>query len=536
MDRRLFLQSSAAAAGLLPLLKSLPAEAAGRDGTLVVVTGFGPNSMDIQRVGANRPSYQLAVNLYDRLIEFGVKTLPDGSVTYDRDTLVPALAERWEVAADGAHVDFFLRPDATFWDGTPVTAEDVKWSFDRAVGLGGFSTVQMRAGAITDPEQFEVVDTHVFRLKFNRPSKLTMPDLAVPTAIIYNSRVAKEHVTAADPWASEFTHTTPIGSGAFKLERWDNGQQTVYIRNDDWKLGPPPAIRRVIVREVPSAATRRALLERGDAHLSIDLPPKDARELAEGGKVKVQGDPIGLCQHHVAMNVAMAPFDNKLVRQAVAWALPYEQIFQLAAYGRGVPLWGGESAEPTEAVWPQPFPYRTDPERAKALLAEAGLPDGFETTLSINLGLADWQEPTALLIQEALGKVGVRVTIDKIPGANWRTAALVEKKLPFHLENFAGWLDYPDYYFFWVYQTGRLFNSMNYSNPDVDALTDAILHLSLDDPEWAPGVLKLAATVFDEVPLVPLYQPYLEMGMAHEVGGYAYHFHRQLDARSLTLG
>ncbi|TVQ54691.1 MAG: ABC transporter substrate-binding protein [Rhodobacteraceae bacterium] len=534
MDRRQFIAATGAA-GVLPFLKAMPAGAQGRDDTLVAVTGFGPNSMDIMRVGANRPAYQPAINLYDRLMRYGIRELPDGTLAYDKEVLEPELAESWTMADDGMSVDFFLRRDATFWDGTPVTAEDVKWSFDRAVLLGGFATVQMRAGGFTDADQWEVVDEHVFRVHFNAPSKLSMPNLAVPTAIVYNSALCKANATDADPWASDFTHVTPAGGGAFKLERWDSGQQSVYIRNDDWKSGPLPGVRRVIVREVPSAATRRALLERGDAQFSIDMPAKDAMELNENPRVKVEGHPIGCCQHHVGMNVAMAPFDNVLVRRAIAYALPYESIYNLAAFGRGEKLWGGEGFEPAEAVWPLPSPYYTDVEKAKALLAEAGMPDGFETTLSINLGLADWQEPAAVLIQEALAEIGVRVTIDRIPGANWRTAALIEKRLPFHLENFGGWLDYPDYYFFWVYQTGRLFNSVNYSDPMVDEVTDMVLPLETDHPDWAPNVKKLIAKVWEDVPLAPLYQPYLDMGMAPRVEGYAYHFHRLLDAKTLTM-
>jgi peptide/nickel transport system substrate-binding protein len=161
MDRRSFLIASG---GLTTLaaLRSLPASAAGREGTLLVLVGDGPNSMDIHRTGTNRPSYQIAVNLYDRLVTFGSKTLDDGSVMYDYEDIQPELAESWEISDDGSVMTFHLRPDATFWDGTPVTAADVKWSFDRAVSVGGFSGVQVGAGLLVDPDQFEAVDDHTF--------------------------------------------------------------------------------------------------------------------------------------------------------------------------------------------------------------------------------------------------------------------------------------------------------------------------------------------------------------------------------------
>ena len=531
--RRDFLKTVAAlpAGILLYNLKLVPAEAAGRSDTLVVVIGNGPNSMDIHRKGTNRPSYQIAVNLYDRLLSYGRKTLPKGSMMYDYQTLAPELAESWEVAADGMSVTFKLRKDATFWDGSPVTAEDVKWSFDRAVSLGGFPAVQMKAGSLEKTEQFVAMDKHTFKINFLRKSKLTLPDLGVPVPIIINSKVAKKHATEKDPWATEYLHRNPAGGGAFKLERWQPGQQTVYTRNDSWKCGPLPGIKRVIIREVPSAATRRALLERGDIDVSLDMPAKDSKELMDKGRVQVTGVPIENCLHALGLNLKHKPFDDKRVRQAIAYAIPYVEIFKAAAYERGVPMYGAKSFEPENHSWPQPFPYSTDLDKAKALLKEAGVSKGIKIPLSFNLGLAQWTEPTALLIQENLAKVGITAPLNKIPGASWRTKALVEKGLVMHLKNFGGWLNYPDYYFFWVYQKGRLFNSMNYHNQAVEDLVNTTLHMSTGEAAYAENVKKLIKIAFDEVPLIPLWQPYLDVAMQKNVSGYEYWFHRQLDVR-----
>jgi peptide/nickel transport system substrate-binding protein len=113
-------------------------------------------------------------------MSYGRKTLPDGRVVYDRNKLEPELAESWQMAPDGSSVTFKLRKNAKFHDGTPVTAKDVKWSFDRAVTVGGFPTFQMAAGSLEKPEQFVAVDDHTFTVKFLRKDKLTMNDLAVP--------------------------------------------------------------------------------------------------------------------------------------------------------------------------------------------------------------------------------------------------------------------------------------------------------------------------------------------------------------------
>ena len=538
MQRRNFLKTFGVAAGasMIPFLRYLPAEAAGPSDTLVVVSGQGINSLDLHRKGTNRPSYQVTVNIYDRLVRFGVKKLADGSLAYDSTKIEPEVAESWIISENGKSLTFKINPKAKFWDGTPVTAHDVKWSFDRAVSLGGFPFVQMKAGSMTKPEQFVVVDDMTFRIDIPAPSKLTLPDLAVPIPFIINSKLVKKHVTEKDPWGTEYLHKNPAGSGAYKLARWDPGQQFVYERNEDWALGPQPGVKRVIVREVPSAATRRALTERADADLYMNVPAKDSKEFKDGGKLSVSGAPIDNCLHVLALNLKHKPFDNVKVRQAVAYALPYKDIVSAAAYGRGVPMFGGKDKTPADVTWPQPFPYDTDLDKAKALLVEAGFKDGFETTLSFNLGLADWQEPTALLIQESLAKISIKVKLDKIPGANWRTAALVEKRLPMHLENFGGWLNYPDYYFFWAYKFGHLFNSSNYKNPEVEKLVDDTLHMQITDPMYAANVKKMIAIAFEDVPRIPLYQPYLDSAMQKNVSGYASWFHRQLDVRSISKG
>jgi peptide/nickel transport system substrate-binding protein len=148
-------------------LRNLPAEAAGSD-TAVIAIADTINSLDIQRAGTNRPAYQVSINAYDRLVSFGTKTLADGVIVSDYQTLKGELAESWQVAEDGLSVVFKLKADATFHDGAPVTAEDVKWSFDRAVSIGGFATGQFAAGRLEKPEQFEVIDEKTIKVHLLR--------------------------------------------------------------------------------------------------------------------------------------------------------------------------------------------------------------------------------------------------------------------------------------------------------------------------------------------------------------------------------
>ncbi|MGA8972315.1 MAG: ABC transporter substrate-binding protein, partial [Pseudolabrys sp.] len=152
MKRRDFLKSASALAASTavsaPAVFS-PAKAQSRQETLLIVSESGPNNLDIHGVGTNVPGYEVSWNCYDRLISHEMKT---GQPYYDKNKFKPELAEDMNIG--DMSVTFKLKKKATFQDGTPVTAKDVKWSLDRAVSVGGFPTFQMGAGSLTKPEQF----------------------------------------------------------------------------------------------------------------------------------------------------------------------------------------------------------------------------------------------------------------------------------------------------------------------------------------------------------------------------------------------
>ncbi|NBS55904.1 MAG: ABC transporter substrate-binding protein [Betaproteobacteria bacterium] len=532
MKRREFILSTVAAAGASMLPLEVFSQSERRKELLIVANETGPNSLDIHTVGANRPSYGVSWICYDRLLTFGKKKMPDGTMMYDYSKLEPELAESWALAADGMSVTFKLRKNAKFHDGTPVTAKDVKWSFDRAVSAGGFPTFQMKAGSLEKPEQFVAVDDHTFRIDFLRKDKLTMMDIAVPVPSIFNSEVVKKHVTEKDPWALDWTKVNVAGGGAYRLESYKPGQEIIFARYDDWKSGKLPKIKRVVQREIPSAGNRRALLEKGDIDMTYEMPPKDFLEMSQAGKVNVVTTPIENAIWYVGMNVKNAPFNNVKVRQAVAYAIPYEKIMDNAMYKRATRMWGDKDNKAAGTGWPQVHGYKQDIPKARALMKEAGAENGFETTLSFDLGGATVSEPACVLIQESLALIGIKCTINKIPGANWR-AALLKKDLPLILNRFGGWLNVPEYFFFWCYHgQNAVFNTMSYQNPEMDKLIDAS-RFETDKKKYETQVQSYINMAFDEVPRIPLAQPNMDVAMQKSIKGYTYWFHLQPDYRDL---
>jgi peptide/nickel transport system substrate-binding protein len=540
MKRREFLKSmtALAAGSALPAAPAVwsPAKAQSRAETLLIVSESGPNNVDIHGVGTNVPGYEVSWNCYDRLISHEMKTLPNGDQYYDRDKFKMELADDMNVGDMSA--TFKLKKNATFHDGTPVTAKDVKWSLDRAVTVGGFPTFQMGAGSLTKPEQFVVLDDHTIRVDFLRKDRLTIPDLAVVVPCVLNSELLKKHATEKDPWGLDYTKQNTAGGGAYRVVSWNAGTEVILERNDKWAGGPVPKVKRIIWRIVPSAGNRRALLERGDADISYDLPNKDFVELKQMGKLNIVSTPYSNGIQYIGMNVKHPPFDNLKVRQAVACAIPYQKIMDAVLFGLGKPMFGAPPGTPTDVAWPQPHGYTTDIHKAKQLLAEAGYPDGFETTLSFDLGFAGVNEPLCVLTQESLGQIGIRCTINKIPGATWRTE-LNKKVLPLYTNVFSGWLDYPEYFFIWCYHgKNSIFNTMSYQSKEMDGFIDGAVAAAAEGDKGAyeKDVKAFVELAFADMPRIPLYQPFVNVAMQKNVSGYQYWFHRRLDYRSLAKG
>lgn len=285
--------SSVLATTALLLVAAAPAQAQTRVETLRYVTGASVNTLDPNIPGSTRESFALSMSTYDRLVAFGRKQL-NGKWVFDLDKIAGELAESYDVSPDGLKLTFRLRKDAKFQDGSPVTAEDVKWSLDRCVTAPILGKAQLLTGSLTSADQFKVIDPLTIEVTLPKPDKLALPNLATVYPLIINSKVAKEHATPEDPWATAWLKEHTAGSGAYVIESFKPGEQVIIKRNEAWNRGSPdkPAFfKRVIVQSVPEPATRANLVERGDADLVVDLQASDVQSLEVKGKLKVISTP-----------------------------------------------------------------------------------------------------------------------------------------------------------------------------------------------------------------------------------------------------
>src|SRR6202048_4478906 len=252
-----------AVASLALLLATGSAQAQTRAETLRYVTGASVNTLDPNIPGTTRQAFAVSLSPYDRLVCFGRKQL-NGKWVFDLDKITGELAESYDVSPDGLKLTFHLRKDAKFQDGTPVTAEDVKWSLDRVVTAPVLGKAQLLTGSMTSADQFKVIDSLTFEVTLPKPDKLALPNLATVYPIIINSKVAKEHATAEDPWATAWLKEHTAGSGAYQIGTFQPGEQVIMVRNENWNRGTGDKsafFKRVIIQSVPEPATRANLVE-----------------------------------------------------------------------------------------------------------------------------------------------------------------------------------------------------------------------------------------------------------------------------------
>jgi peptide/nickel transport system substrate-binding protein len=285
---------------------------------------------------------------------------------------------------------------------------------------------------------------------------------------------------------------------------------------------------------VPEPATRANLVEKGDADIVIDLQASDAQALEAKGKLQVISTPQYNAITFISMNNQMPPFDKPDVRRAVAYALPYDDMFKAALFGRGDLLAGATWADgkPPSGAFPIKQPIKLDLEKAKAYLKAAGYPDGFSTTFSFNVGQSATAEPMAALLKESLAKIGIKVDIQKLPDAQMSTQ-ITEKKLPFFTEGIVAWLPSTDYFYRNFYTGNQRWNYSSIDNAELTAVAQKA-RFEADKAKYEADGKVLNAMNFDLMPQIPLWQPSQDAVMASNLTGYTYQFHRQVDYRDLS--
>jgi peptide/nickel transport system substrate-binding protein len=360
-------------------------------------------------LSATNNDRELSMNTYDQLLVYKMIPGGDGTLVYDGLALAPALATSWKV--DGPTVTFTLRQGVKFYpSGNPFTSADVKYTFDRALlatTLNGAFDLDL--AGIYKPDQIKVLGPYTVSITFTDPKgnpKLLpggLPTLRYPQYGIVDSKALEAHATSADPWAAKFLSMTTAGTGPYYVASRSPGQQTVLKANPTY-WGGPPDFTTVVLRVV-GQGDMAALLRGGAIQFaSQGLAPTDYEALKSAGlTVAFQPTPQIL---RADLATDYQGLSDPRVRQAIAYAMPYDEILSVALKGRGERSYCFISPK-TPGYVPAMSKYTTDPAKAKALMSAANvrgfsLPVYYDSTVPYN-------SDTVLLIQQALDSIGIRV-------------------------------------------------------------------------------------------------------------------------------
>jgi len=450
-----------------------PASGAGNGSTVILAAGATPTTLDPE-FSSNAQDRESDVSVYDRFTQFEIKTV-DGVRQADLNKPpVPLLAEKWKASGDGKTYTFTLRKGVKSYAGNELTSADVVWSWDRVFdqqsqGLFPLGVSSVEAGS------YKAVSKYVVQIKLPTPNPLLPIVLAtpVPGAVIYDSTEVKKHATPDDKWGRKWLATHTASFGPYHAESFTPGQQVVYVANPNY-YGSPPAVSKIIYKEIPDASNRLSLLKSGQVDIAEDLDAQQRKSLVGAQGVSTVDVP-GNLSIAFGLNNSIKPFDDPRVRQAVALAVPTEDIIKTVYFGEPTArLFKGYVAD-TFPAYPDDWPYQpVDLDRAKQLLKDAGQENAtFELSYTTTY---PEHEKIAQFIKTGLARIGMTVNLNKLTPAKFQQLYYGHKAQSVLVQDAAFVADsaYPLYLFFGRGK-GAVGNWINYANPKVQDQIDAAL-------------------------------------------------------------
>jgi peptide/nickel transport system substrate-binding protein len=472
-------------------LSSLPALAATPAGVLVVGQVAEPKSLDPAADTAVN-DFRILVNLYDGLTRYKHGTL----------TVEPGLAESWEINAEGTEYTFKLRKGVKFHDGTDFNAEAVKFNFDRMLDdkhpyhhTGPFPL----AFFFSSVKETTAVDAQTVKFTLKEPYAPFLSNLAYPTGLIVSPAAVKK-------FDKDFGRH-PVGTGPFKFVEWKSNERVIIDRNPNYWDGQSGS-KAVIFRPITDSNTRVAEMLSGGIDLMVEVPPTSLSQF-KPPKFTVEQQ-AGPHLWFLILNCKDGPFKDKRVRQAANYAINKAAICNDVLEGTAVVAAG---PTPPAFSWAynndlKPYPY--DPEKAKALLKEAGA-EGAELVFYVTQGGSGMLDPVPMgtAIQADLQAVGFKVKIETF---EWNTflgkvnPGLDNKGTHVDMAEMAWMTNDPDTLPYLALRTAAWpskggFNSGYYSNPEVDKLLDEA-RTSTDQAKRAELYKKMQVIVHDDAPWV----------------------------------
>jgi len=406
-------------------------------------------------------------NMYETLLRYDP----------ENDKFEPVLATDYSKSPDSLSWTFKIRRGVKFHDGTDLNADAVKYSIDRTISLGkGAGYIW---GAV---KEIHVVDDYTVRFDLKYPAPLDLVASCGYAAFIVSPTAVKTHPAG---WLSQ---GNDAGSGPYMLQSFKMGQEVVLTRFDGyWRGWEGKHYDKVVFQKIAETATRRQMIEKGDASFTLELPYEDVNALKSNSNVAIYVGP-SLQNLMLYFNMAKKPLDNKLVRQALSFAFPYQDVVKYAggnaSLSRGaipVGLWGHGDGLPQ---------YSYDLEKAKSLLAQAGYPNGGIKLLVTYSSGDEAEKKSVELYKSELAKINVDLEIRAMPWASQWELAKGDSQGRQDIFEMYWWPDIASPYS-WLF---NLFHSEDTPNYNFSYMKDPAFDKLIDQGNESSGIDRRTAT------------------------------------------
>ena len=505
------------AGGLLEACSG-PARGAGANGSSKgIVVGLDTDIDTLDPISFRSPAgYETVIQAYEMPVTNQVQPA-DGILNGVAGTLIPDVAIRYSIAADSAVYKFTVRPGVRFSNGNPVNSGTLQYSYLRALEGPGYAAELMELLTVRKASQLVVTGPMTFEIRLSQPNPLGPKLIPLSALVVMDPVLSKQQATKSDPWAAGYYRTHMIGTGPYvQGTTWQSGSQ--YLLSPNPRYWNKSQVRNpgVLLKYLPSADDRALLVQQGSIDLALGLPASKLNSLRGAAGVLLVNAP-SRDWNFLGLTNTIAPFNDVRVRQAIAYALPYQNLIRDSLYGFASPVQGILAAgTPTldESLWP----YQTNVPKAKALLSAAGNGAELHSTLTVSQSRAN-DVNTATYIQSALQQIGFNVTLTQVSDADFR-AKESAGELPMFIENWISWVDDPFYQMYWLLASVNKggTNLARYSRPHTDQLINSGLYET--DPPRRELLSRMIQRQFAaDIPYVPLYSENFTLAARANISG-----------------
>lgn len=432
----------------------------------------------------------------------------DGLVTFDKDMNVkPVLATTWDISDDKKTWTFHLRPNVKFSNGAPFNSKSVQFTFERMMDPATASPARTQYAII---DHVETPDDLTAKFVTKEPFPDLLLNLAQPNFLAYDPDATKK-------FSVKDYGRNPVGTGPYMLKDWVSGDHALFVPNPNY-WGPAPALSSITYKPVPEAATRAAMLRTGEADIAVKIAPEDIKNLQGDSNLNVLTlDSMYQISFELNNTLKNPPLDNKMVRQALNYAVDKDSIVKNVLMGLGAPM---VSPMGPGIKYRATFkPYEYDPAKAKKMLADAGYPNGFKLVLTTPHGRYLKDQEVAQAVQGYLQAVGIQAEVQTMEWAPYmvfiqkdasRQAMLLGRATPV--------ADYTATRL-WSKAAIGLYNVTGFWRPKIEELLPEA-RSSFDDKQRTDLYQQIQAIVWDEAPWIFLHNQKAVIGVRKGVDGF----------------